>query len=102
MLFIKDVSRIIPCTRDNLTGFPEDCYDPVINYALDFDGLKWMDKLYNINNVSQLLINISVALQFHFINGTLQQDVLFDLPYYYIGKYVSKHFAIFYDFPIKM
>ena len=85
----SDVGRIIPCFRNETGGFPEQCYDPVFNFLLDFDSEKWKDNLSDTGSTAQLLLNIS-----KYVNNPLvanigilpKQSILYDLPYYYIGK----------------
>ena len=89
VLFV-DVGRTVPCFKNDSDGYPTKCYDLILNFFLDYDANQWNKVLNDTtdNNTVPLLLNITNSLNStNALLGTVpKQDVLFDLPYYYIGK----------------
>lgn len=90
-----DVGRTIPCTKMEFNhteawfNHPEACFDPILNYILDFDYERWEPYLNGSSKAADTLLKFSEDLQVFMLFGTIpKQNVLFDLPVYYIGKYV--------------
>lgn len=87
------MGRTIPCLKldTDVYNHPHACYDPILNYILDFDYEKWEPYLNDTTDSAKLLLNFSSFLsQPLFFEGTIpKQNVLFDFPLYYIGKYVT-------------
>ena len=87
----------IPCFREENSEVPKQCYDPILNYILTFDAEKWRPVLNDIgDSTADLLLNISQFSETfpYSVFGILpKQNILFDLPYYYIGKLVRKIFT---------
>ena len=77
-----DVGRVIACNKSDFDR-PDVCYDEVFNFLLELNEESILDHL-NLTNVTDSLIDITEMLR---DNGTIpSQQILFDLPFYYIGK----------------
>lgn len=85
-----DVGRVIACNKSDFDR-PNECYDEVFNFLLELNeewefNEEWISILdhFNLSSVTDRLIDVIEILR---DNGTIpSQQILFDLPFYYIGK----------------
>lgn len=73
-----------------MTNYPVQCYDPILNFVFDFDREKWSSVLQDTGSpTAGLLLNLSEIPEAYPFGILPKQNILFDLPYYYIGKLVE-------------
>ena len=90
-LFPQDVSRVINCNVSSVSSLddqmPGTCYDEVFNFLTSFDVEALPPSLLD-EEVPQLPnVTFAELIEVLMVNSTIPtQQVLFDLPYYYLGK----------------
>ena len=91
--FPNNVGRLVACdSYSNGTGnSPEVCYDEVFNFFVEFDwqrigeeALKYVPKDSPFREYVDTFVNDTEILSE--VAQIRQQEYLFDLPFYYVGK----------------